>query len=115
MQIILRLPDDADVGNELWDQVIEAMMHRVKDKVPGVRICAIRALSRFVNESENSDILELFLEAASLEQNAVRPVIIGIMESTCFDLGLLSGSFSHYVNLGDSVESLCSLMGFETI
>ncbi|KAK4776536.1 hypothetical protein SAY86_005224 [Trapa natans] len=76
-EIILRLPDDVDVGDELWDQVIETMMHRVKDKVPGVRICAIRALSRFVNESENSDILELFLETASLEQNAeVRKTIL---------------------------------------
>ncbi|XP_031398839.1 condensin complex subunit 3 isoform X2 [Punica granatum] len=68
-EIILRLPDDADVGNEQWDEVIETLMHRVKDKVPVIRIYAIRALSRFVNGSENSDILDLFLEALSLEQN----------------------------------------------
>ncbi|KAK7301927.1 hypothetical protein RJT34_12804 [Clitoria ternatea] len=76
-EIILRLPDDAEVSNDLWDEVIECMKVRVQDKIPVVRTFAIRALSRFVNDSVNSDILDLFLEMLPLEQNAdVRKMIV---------------------------------------
>ncbi|KAK7379230.1 hypothetical protein VNO80_04685 [Phaseolus coccineus] len=76
-EIILRLPDDAEVSNELWDEVIEWMMVRVRDKIPVVRTFAVRALSRFVNDSVNSDILDLLLEVLPLEQNAdVRKMIV---------------------------------------
>ncbi|MFQ6634006.1 hypothetical protein Gotur_012435 [Gossypium turneri] len=47
------------------------MKFRVVDKVPLIRTLAVRALSRFVNDSENSDILDLFLEVLPLEQNSV--------------------------------------------
>ncbi|GAV60482.1 Cnd3 domain-containing protein [Cephalotus follicularis] len=76
-EIIMRLPDDAEVSNELWDEVIECMKVRVRDKVPVIRNIAIRALSRFANDSENSDILDLFLEVLPLEQNPeVRKTIV---------------------------------------
>ncbi|XP_052730482.1 uncharacterized protein LOC128195832 [Vigna angularis] len=74
-EIILRLPDDAEVSNEIWDEVIEWMMVRVRDKIPMVRTFAVRALSRFVNDSLNSDILDLYLEVLPLEQNAVSVTI----------------------------------------
>ncbi|XP_034710066.1 condensin complex subunit 3-like [Vitis riparia] len=76
-EIIMRLPDDAEVSNELWDEVIECMRLRVGDKVPLVRALAVRALARFATDSENSDILDLFLEALPLEHNAeVRKMIV---------------------------------------
>ncbi|GMI77035.1 EMBRYO DEFECTIVE 2656 [Hibiscus trionum] len=76
-EIILRLPDDSEVSDELWDEVIELMKFRVLDKVPLIRTLAVRALSRFVNDSENSDILDLFLEVLPLEQNTeVRKTIV---------------------------------------
>ncbi|XLS52745.1 hypothetical protein HN51_013422 [Arachis hypogaea] len=76
-EIILLLPDDAEVSNDVWDEVIECMKLRVRDKIPGVRAFAIRALSRFVNDTANSDILDLFLEQLALEQNAdVRKMIV---------------------------------------
>ncbi|KAL9230904.1 hypothetical protein vseg_006195 [Gypsophila vaccaria] len=76
-EVIMRLPDDAEVSTELWDQVIDSMMVRVADKIPIVRTFAIRALSRFVNDSDNSDILELFIETLDSEQNAdVRKTIV---------------------------------------
>lgn len=68
----MRLPDDAEVSNELWDEVIESMITRVEDKIPVIRTFAVRALSRFVNDSENSDILDLFIHTLESEQNAVR-------------------------------------------
>jgi len=67
----MRLPDDAEVNDGFWDQMIDSMMLRMGDKIPVIRTFAIRALSRFVNDSENSDILELFLQTLDSEQNAV--------------------------------------------
>lgn len=71
LQIIMRLPDDAEVSDELWDDVIECMKQRVGDKFPIIRTYAVRALSRFSSDSENSDILDILLQALPLEQNAV--------------------------------------------
>ncbi|KAE8668940.1 glutamate-ammonia ligase family protein [Hibiscus syriacus] len=72
-QIILRLPDDSEVIDELWDQVRELMKFRVVGKVPLIRTLAVRALSRFVN----NDILDVFLEVLPLEQNSeVRKTIV---------------------------------------
>ena len=67
----MRLPDDTEVSNELWDEVIEHMKLRVNDKVPAVRTFAVRALSRFLSDSENSDIRELFVDKLPSEQNQV--------------------------------------------
>ncbi|XP_019086059.1 PREDICTED: condensin complex subunit 3-like [Camelina sativa] len=76
-EIILRLPDEVEVADELWDDVIDCMMVRVRDKVPVIRTFAVRSLSRFVNDPENSDILDLLLEVLPLEQNPeVRKTIV---------------------------------------
>ncbi|KAF8105973.1 hypothetical protein N665_0149s0003 [Sinapis alba] len=76
-EIILRLPDEVEVGDELWDDVIDCMMVRVQDKVPVIRTFAVRSLSRFVNDPDNTDILDLLLEVLPLEQNPeVRKTIV---------------------------------------
>ncbi|KAK0596897.1 hypothetical protein LWI29_019973 [Acer saccharum] len=76
-EIMIRLPDDTEVSNEVWDEVIECMKVRVEDKVSLIRTFAVRSLSRFVNDSDNSDILHLFLEVLPLEQNVeVRKIIV---------------------------------------
>lgn len=65
----MRLPDDAEVSDEAWDEVIEGMTVRIGDKIPGIRAFAVRALSRFADDE--SDIVDLFLEALPTEQNPV--------------------------------------------
>ncbi|XP_020271254.1 condensin complex subunit 3-like [Asparagus officinalis] len=76
-EIIMRLPDDAEVSNEVWDEVIDNMKQRVEDKVPAIRGFAVRALSRFANDVENSDIISLFLQVLPEESNAeVRKTIV---------------------------------------
>ncbi|XP_077236034.1 ARM repeat superfamily protein [Tasmannia lanceolata] len=76
-EIIMRLPDDAEVSNELWDKVIDSMKQRTQDKVPAVRTFAIRALARFANDAENGDIIDLFLQALPHEQNSeVRKTLV---------------------------------------
>ncbi|KAF3331541.1 condensin complex subunit 3 [Carex littledalei] len=74
-EIIMRLPDNAEVSDEAWDEVIEGMKVRIGDKIPGIRAFAVRALSRFADDE--SDIVDLFLEALPVEQNPdVRKTII---------------------------------------
>ncbi|KAL5225628.1 hypothetical protein ABZP36_012267 [Zizania latifolia] len=76
-EIIMRLLDDAEVSDEVWDEVIDCMKIRVQDRIPGIRAFAVRALSRFASDGEDSDIVDLFVETLQKEQNAeVRKVII---------------------------------------
>ena len=86
LQIILRLADEVEVGDELWDEVIECMMVRVRDKVPVIRTFAVRSLSRFVNDPDNTDILDLLLEVLPLEQN---PVKVPFLILLCYHQSLI--------------------------
>ncbi|XP_073014313.1 uncharacterized protein [Typha latifolia] len=65
----MRLPDDAEVSNEVWDEVIDSMKVRVGDKIPAIRAFAVRALSRFANDGEDGDIVDIFLQTLAQEQN----------------------------------------------
>ncbi|GLJ51847.1 hypothetical protein SUGI_1101390 [Cryptomeria japonica] len=76
-EVIMRLPDNAEVSNEVWDEVIDCMQRRMQDKVPIVRVYAIRALARFANDVDNANIVNLYKEALSSEQNAeVRKMLV---------------------------------------
>lgn len=67
----MRLPDDADVSDEVWDEAIDCIKERVGDKIPAVRVFAVRALSRFASDVENSDVVDLFLDILPQESNIV--------------------------------------------
>ncbi|RLN12501.1 hypothetical protein C2845_PM09G07030 [Panicum miliaceum] len=76
-EIIMRLPDDAEVSDEVWDDLIDGMKVRVQDKIPAIRSFAVRALSRFAGDGEDGGIVDLFLETLDNEQNAeVRKTIV---------------------------------------
>ncbi|KAI3867044.1 hypothetical protein MKX03_028928 [Papaver bracteatum] len=68
-EIMMRLPDDANVSDELLNKVINCMKVRVEDEVPQVRRFAVRALACFANDAENRDIIDSFLRALPLEHN----------------------------------------------
>ncbi|CAL5052248.1 unnamed protein product [Urochloa decumbens] len=75
--IVMRLPDDAEVSDEIWDEVIDGMKVRVQDKIPAIRTYAVHALSRFAGDGEDGGILDLFLDTLDNEQNAeVRKTIV---------------------------------------
>ncbi|CAM0913331.1 unnamed protein product [Alopecurus aequalis] len=76
-EIIMQLPDDAEVSDEIWDEVIDGMKVRVQDKIPAIRVFAVRAVSRFAIEEDDGGIIDIFLETLEKEQNAeVRKTII---------------------------------------
>ncbi|KAI3964221.1 hypothetical protein MKW92_011255 [Papaver armeniacum] len=54
--------------SELCDKVIDCMKIRVEDKVPQVRMFAVRALARFADDAEFSSIIDAYLEALPLGQ-----------------------------------------------
>lgn len=73
----MQLPDDAEVSDEIWDEVIEGMKVRVQDKIHAIRVFAVRAVSRFAIDEDDGGIIDIFLEALEKEQNAeVRKMII---------------------------------------
>lgn len=76
LQIIMRLPDDAEVSDEIWDEVIDGMKVRVQDKIAAIRTYAVRALSRFAIDGEDGGIVDLFLETLDNEQNAVCEIVL---------------------------------------
>ncbi|KAF8650576.1 hypothetical protein HU200_063953 [Digitaria exilis] len=76
-EIIIRLPDDTDVSDEIWDEVIDGMKVRVQDKIPAIRSFAVHALARFASDGDDGGIIDLFLETLDNEQNAeVRRTIV---------------------------------------
>ncbi|XP_047315595.1 condensin complex subunit 3 [Impatiens glandulifera] len=91
-EIIMRLPDDAEVSNEIWDEVVETMNARVCDKSPIVRTFAVRAVSRFVNDSENSDILDILLENLPPEQNPVvrKTIVLSLPPTNATSAAIIS-------------------------
>nr|XP_020665498.1 condensin complex subunit 3 [Pogona vitticeps]XP_020665499.1 condensin complex subunit 3 [Pogona vitticeps] len=52
-KILGSLPENAQIEDELFHQINNAMLLRVKDKVPNVRIQAVLALSRLQDPKEN--------------------------------------------------------------
>lgn len=79
----MQLPDDAEVSSELWDEVIDCMMLRAGDKIPAIRTVAVRALSRFASDCENSDIVDLFLEMLPVEQIVVSASTVSNIYKFC--------------------------------
>ncbi|PKA62735.1 hypothetical protein AXF42_Ash018943 [Apostasia shenzhenica] len=92
-EIIMRLPDDAEVSDEVWDEVIESMKQRLEDKVPAIRGLAVRALSRFASDVEDCSIVSLFLKNLPLEQNAdVRKIIVLSLPPSSVTSSVIVGS-----------------------
>jgi len=95
----MRLPDDAEVSDQIWDEVIDGMKVRVQDKNAAIRTYAVRALSRFAVDGEDGGIVDLFLETLDNEQNAVCEIVLNSFPVTSI----------RYVHL---VVSNCGLVSF---
>ncbi|MCO5614540.1 hypothetical protein L7F22_068823 [Adiantum nelumboides] len=82
-EIILRLKEDAEVSDDVWDSVIESMQKRMQDKIPTIRVYSARALGRFASaddDPENDAIMSTYRKSLQSDQNAeVRRNIILFM------------------------------------
>ncbi|KAK1302859.1 hypothetical protein QJS10_CPB12g01370 [Acorus calamus] len=71
-EIIKRLPDDAEITDEVWDDVIGSMKRCVEDIAPSVRSFAVRALARFAVDVEAGGIADFLLGQLPREPTAVQ-------------------------------------------
>lgn len=76
--MILRLHEDAEVSDEVWDNVIKSMCKHMQDKIPAVRVYSARALARFASADDGSGeveddaiILSTYRRSLQFDQNAV--------------------------------------------
>lgn len=72
--VIMNMNGDAEISDELWEQITETLTPRLRDKAPNVRMWAIKALGRLQNsESEKDEItLEIQRLMESDTSDAVR-------------------------------------------
>lgn len=47
------MPENAQIDDDLFDKINEAMLIRLKDKIPNVRIQAVLALSRLQDPKDH--------------------------------------------------------------
>ena len=74
----MRLHEDAEVSDEVWDNVIKSMCKHMQDKMPAVRVYSARALARFASADDGSEelednavILSTYRKSLQSDQNAV--------------------------------------------
>ncbi|CAN6478174.1 unnamed protein product [Victoria cruziana] len=81
----MQLPDDSQVSDDLWDELVECMKRRMQDKIPIVRAFAVRSLSRFATDAENGDVVDLFRKSLPSESNSeVRKMLVLSMPPSNF-------------------------------
>ncbi|CAL6423697.1 unnamed protein product [Bathycoccus prasinos] len=83
--ILNALGPDAEISDDLYDQMEETMLERLRDNTPAVRAQAARALSRLQDGGEdadfsNSEITTAFIELIGGEKNKdARKAILGAL------------------------------------
>lgn len=86
------LGPDAEVSDELYERMTDAMLERIRDKMPPVRAQAARALSRLQDGGESDDfsqdeITQAFVELLGSEKNKeVRKAILGSLAISDFTI-----------------------------
>ena len=54
-KIISNLSSDDEISEELWTTMMKTLMPRLHDKIPNIRVWAIKALGRFQNPDDVND------------------------------------------------------------
>ncbi|KAJ1214296.1 hypothetical protein NDU88_001919 [Pleurodeles waltl] len=61
-KVLGSLPENAQIDDDLFDRIHEAMLIRIKDKVPNVRIHAVLALARLQDpQDENCPVINAYM------------------------------------------------------
>ncbi|KAL2651267.1 hypothetical protein R1flu_019395 [Riccia fluitans] len=78
-EVIIELPEDVPVADDLWDRIISSMLRRMQDKMTSVRVFAARALSRLVtaDDIDNDKTVLAYRQALKSDQRAeVRKMVV---------------------------------------
>ena len=79
------MADDASIDDDLADNIFEAMLQRVQDKIPAVRVQAVAALCRLQDpSSDDCPIIEAYLQLLRLDSSpdVRKAVLLNIAVST---------------------------------
>ncbi|KAL3677038.1 hypothetical protein R1sor_026986 [Riccia sorocarpa] len=78
-EVIIELPEDVPVADDLWERIISSMQRRMQDRMTSVRVFAARALSRLVttDDIENDRTVLAYRQALKSDQRAeVRKMVV---------------------------------------
>ena len=60
--IIMNMKSDAEISDDLWEEITETLTPRLRDKAPNVRMWAIKALGRLQNAESEDDALTVEIQ-----------------------------------------------------
>ncbi|NXD20422.1 CND3 protein, partial [Spelaeornis formosus] len=70
-KILGNMPENAEIDDDLFDQINEAMLVRLKDKFPSVRVQAVLALSRLQDpKDENCPVVNIYSTLLENDSNS---------------------------------------------
>uniref|UniRef100_A0A8C5SYH6 Non-SMC condensin I complex subunit G n=1 Tax=Malurus cyaneus samueli TaxID=2593467 RepID=A0A8C5SYH6_9PASS len=92
-KILGNMPENAEIDDDLFDKINEAMLIRLKDKYPSVRIQAVLALSRLQDpKDENCPVVNIYSTMLENDSNSdVRRAVLSCIAPTERTLPIIVG------------------------
>ncbi|XP_041909672.1 condensin complex subunit 3 isoform X1 [Corvus kubaryi] len=92
-KILGNMPENAEIDDDLFDKINEAMLIRLKDKFPSVRIQAVLALSRLQNpKDENCPVVNVYSTLLENDSNSdVRRAVLSCIAPSERTLPIIVG------------------------
>ncbi|XP_053556264.1 condensin complex subunit 3 [Bombina bombina] len=92
-KLLVNLPENAQIDDDLFDKIHDAMLERLKDKVPNVRIQAVLALARLQDPSdENCPVSNAYMHLIENDSNAeVRRAVLSCIAPSAKSLPKIVG------------------------
>ncbi|NWT49956.1 CND3 protein, partial [Erythrocercus mccallii] len=92
-KILGNLPENAEIDDDLFDKINEAMLIRLKDKFPSVRIQAVLALSRLQDpKDENCPVVNIYSMLLENDSNSdVRRAVLSCIAPSERTLPIIVG------------------------
>ncbi|NXU41310.1 CND3 protein, partial [Drymodes brunneopygia] len=92
-KILGNLPENAEIDDDLFDKLNEAMLARLKDKFPSVRIQAVLALSRLQDpKDENCPVVNIYSTLLENDSNSdVRRAVLSCIAPSERTLPIIVG------------------------
>ncbi|NWV45589.1 CND3 protein, partial [Daphoenositta chrysoptera] len=104
-KILGNMPENAEIDDDLFDKINEAMLIRLKDKFPSVRIQAVLALSRLQNpKDENCPVVNIYCTLLENDSNSdVRRAVLSCIAPSERTLPIIVG---RTMDVKDAVRKL---------
>ncbi|NXO11713.1 CND3 protein, partial [Oriolus oriolus] len=92
-KILGNMPENAEIDDDLFDKINEAMLFRLKDKFPSVRVQAVLALSRLQNpKDENCPVVNIYSTLLENDSNSdVRRAVLSCIAPSERTLPIIVG------------------------